>query len=279
MSIPLPKQQSDDVSIEVITPGIAREYLARNMKNRNLREQTALTYALDMERGDWSWNGEAIKFAQDGTLLDGQHRLYAITLANKPIRMLVIRNLPNETQHTMDTGVRRTLPDVLKLRGEVNYVQLAATLRGIYNWESGIRRFGGGAKANGATNTQLLRLLDQYPWIREGMPLVCSVQAGCSLPSSIAGPLWWVFVQIDADDASHFFARLASDEDHHTGEPIYTLRKSLRAMLDSVRGQRNATYMAAITIKAWNKYRAGEEASLLKWTAGGAHPEKFPEPK
>lgn len=273
------RTHTDDLfGAELITPTVAEKYLAKNTHNRTIRQHRVDAYADDMTAGNWQWNGEAIKFAENGTLLDGQHRLLAIVQSGVPVKMMVVRGLPNSTQHTMDTGAKRTFSDVLKLRGEESYTILAATVRGVYWWEKGIRRFGG-SSSTAATNTQLLETLDKHPWLREGMSLLGRVSAHAGLPVSASGALWFAFMSIDTEDANYFFERLASDENHSNGEPIYMLRRLLATSREDVRGARNVTYLAAVTVKAWNAYRAGEEVGQLRWRPGGANPEKFPEPK
>lgn len=264
-----------DVRVERITPERAREYLGYNTHNRNLRNRVIMAYANDMRSGDWLWNGESIKFAADGALLDGQHRLAAIIEADVAVRTLVIRGLPNRTQETMDGGAKRKFSDVLKLRGEDHYTLLATSIRGIHMWESGVRNFNG---SGSATNAQLLAVLDRHGWIRNGMSLVSRSGSNSGLPGKVGGLAWWLFTTIDPDDATYFFERLASDEGHHAGEPIYELRRAIKNSF-SVRGERSATFLLAITVKAWNKYRAGETVGLLSYRPGGAKPEKFPEPR
>jgi len=267
------------VTVELITTDKATEYLGRNTHNRNIRLRTVDAYVADIATGNWQWNGEGIKFAEDGTLLDGQHRLMAIVESGVSVRMLVIRSLQNDTQHTMDTGVRRSFTDVLRLRNELNCTALAATVRGVFYWDRGIRRFGGSGGLVACTNTQLLEVLGKYPWLRDGQQLLSRVGAHSGMPISVSGPLWYAFTNLDTSDAEFFFQRLSSDENHSAGEPIFALRKALQNSRDDKRGTRNVTLLAAWSVKAWNKYRDGDEARVLKWTPGGANPEKFPEPK
>lgn len=265
-----------NVTVERITPEKAREYLGFNTHNRSLRPRVVTAYAADMAAGDWLWNGEGIKFAADGTLLDGQHRLAAIVQADVPIRMLVIRDLPDSTQETMDGGVKRKFADVLKLRGETDCVALAATLRAIASYGDGSNGIGDTGRS--FTNAQMLQTLERYPWVREGMPVVRRAQAHAAMPSSVSGLSWFLFVQIDTEDCEHFFNRLCSDENHHQGEPIYALRRLLLSSVDGVRGDRNKRFLTAVTIKSWNKYRDGEPLEQLKFRVGGAKPETFPAP-
>lgn len=58
----------------LVTPELAAEWLNHNTRNREKRPKRIAAYARDMAAGRWRRSGEAIKFAPDGTLLDGQNR-------------------------------------------------------------------------------------------------------------------------------------------------------------------------------------------------------------
>lgn len=122
----------------VLTPGLAKLLLRRNKKNRNIRPATVTDYARDMAVF-WPLNGEAIKIARNGDVLDGQHRLHACEKADTSILTFIVGNLPPETQDTMDSGMRRTTADVLTLRDEDHSTALAAILRRVWG---GIRATG-----------------------------------------------------------------------------------------------------------------------------------------
>ena len=81
------------IRVETITPQLAEIYLGKNTHNRNIRKPVVGKYANDMENGFWNFDGAPIRFADDGTLLDGQHRLHAIIKSNKAIDLLVVRGL------------------------------------------------------------------------------------------------------------------------------------------------------------------------------------------
>lgn len=264
------------VSVELITPDVAHEMLGRNTHNRNPRKATVSAYARDMLNGDWRWNGESIKFASDGTLLDGQHRLMAVIESGVSVQTLVIRGLPNEVQETVDGGAKRTFSDVLRLRGETNCTVLAATVRSVSTWKNGYRSMKGSGKH---TNAQLLSTLEEIPWLRDGMTQISRVQASVHLPASVGGLCWWLFMSIDAEDANFFFEALSSGENMAAGDPIYELRRVLSSSQDAIRGERNLTWLLAVVIKAWNKYRDGEKVAQLKFRPGGANPERMPEPR
>lgn len=260
-----------------VTPELAREWLGFNTHNRNLREQIVHQYAQDMRADCWKWNGEAIKFAIDGALLDGQHRLAAIIEAGVSVPMLVVVDLAPLTQETMDSGVRRKFSDALALRGETNVVAVASITRAVATWEAGYRRLND--RRFIPTNAQLFATLERHPWLRDIAKAAIVTSRGCGLPTSVIGLCWWLFGQKDADDAEHFFARLADGQGLVKGMPIYELRETVDGRNHPVRGERSTMYLTAITIKAWNAFRAGEAVGVLRFRSGGTNPERFPEPK
>lgn len=263
------------VELVKVTPEMAAEWLLHNTHNRKLRERTVKAYAADITAGAWVWNGESIKFSAHGVLLDGQHRLAAIVEAGQPVEMLVVRDLPDATQETMDGGVKRKFQDVLNLRGEASSSALAAITRRVYNWELGSRKSWNNIAP---TNAQLLHVLEQHPELRDITTAAINVARTCGIQGSIIGLGMFIFGRIDTDDTDFFFSRLADGQNLASGDPIYELRRTAEQSR-SVRGERSAVYITAIMIKAWNAYRAGDKISILRYRPGGANPDKFPEPR
>lgn len=270
-----------DFAVVEITPDMAESFIGRNTHNRPVRQRIVDAYAADMTNGDWRWNGEGIKFDTGDVLLDGQHRLLAIVQSGQTIRMPVFRGLPPETQETMDGGAKRKFSDVLALRGEQSYVALASIARLVYRWDTGERRVGSGNRL--VTNAMLTQTIEKHPELRPIAVAAVRDAGRCALPGSILGLARWLFEGIDPDDAFYFFERLTDDgSGHQRGEPIFELRRTLENS-KSVRGERNLTWLLAVTIKAWNAYRDhGNKAGtvgLYRYRQGGANPEPFPEPR
>lgn len=271
----VPGQSGPQYKVMAVTPKLAEKWLGQNTHNRNLRENAVDAYARDMKAGNWAENGEAIKFAKDGTLLDGQHRLWAITQAGVTIQLLVVTGLEWGTQETMDDGRKRTLADALNLRKEPNAVQLAAITRRALMWTQGIYKNAGNRPP---TNTECLQFFEAHPELSASTSVSVSLRKAVALPSSIVGLTHWVFTGLDAEDADWFFERLGSGANLPQYHPILTLRKKSREVSDSP-GRVPEDMLLAFVIKAWNAYRDGEEVRLLRFRPGGAQPEKFPTPK
>lgn len=105
---------------EDISPKKAKEYLAKNIRNRHIRQNAVIEYAIDMQNGKWRETPEGIVFDMNDHLIDGQHRLEAIVLADVTVRMFVWRGFPPDTQDILGRGRVRTNGDQLALHGYQN---------------------------------------------------------------------------------------------------------------------------------------------------------------
>lgn len=104
----------------------ALQLLSLNTKNRGISESRVATYAQDIERGDFKFNGDGIVLSQSGVLLDGQHRLTALSRTNKKIKVVLVTGIEDKVMSTIDMGAKRTTADVIKLDEIPNSVALAA---------------------------------------------------------------------------------------------------------------------------------------------------------
>lgn len=273
-----------------ITPELAKKWFNQNTHNRNFRERVAKAYAADMRAGNWREDGQSIRFAEGdvvlldnppihgGALLDGQHRLWAIAESGVTVRMLVVSNLPEDTQDTMDTGAKRSLADVLKLRGEDYYVTLAAALFRVHMWKQGYRKNHKSSGDARPTHRQLLQVLDEHPELRRSAEIASRLRNSFRLSGSTSSLCHWLFVRIDESDCAFFFARLSDGAGLMADDPIYALRRAVEN-LAADKQRPSEEYMTALVIKSWNAYREGRSVRLLQYKAGGASPEQYPEPK
>jgi hypothetical protein len=265
-----------DAQIEKITPEMAAEWLAHNTRNRPIKPRHLAALSQAIQRGDWVVNGETIIFADDGTLLDGQHRLAAVVDAQLPIESLVVRGLPKAAQVTMDTGVKRTLADVLSWCGERNAHLLAGALGYLYRHRIGQQMDTGGRAR--VTHQQALVLLEQNPGLRESMHIGQRTSAALRASPSMATFLHYVLSEIDADDADAFFDTLISGVGLQEGDPILVLRRLLEREISAYR-KIPQPRIQAMWIKAWNAWREGRrDLKFLRFTPGGTTREPFPEP-
>lgn len=106
----------------VVTPATAKAWLTKNTNNRHMRMDVAHRYARDMADGRWTPSHQGIAFYEDGTLADGQHRLFAITVYNKPVRMSVTTNLPRAAGEMIDQHTPRLAHDAIRIAGGDDWI-------------------------------------------------------------------------------------------------------------------------------------------------------------
>lgn len=264
--------------IETVTPQKAEAWLGKAAGNRNIRATKVAEYAAAMTRGEWKLSGEAIKFnGQD--MIDGQHRLKAVIESGQSVPMLVVRGLETDVMEVLDTGTKRTLADLLKIRGEVNALNLASAIVGLAQTRTAIET-GKWPQKQGRTfisNQQALALLEEEPSIRD------SVRAGINLRVTRHGlytqpttlyVTYHLFSDIDEDDRDAFFRQLQG-VGVAENSPILHYRRRFSGGIDMPVTRRDHI---ALLLKTWNYWRNGEYPALLSWKPGGKKPERFPVP-
>ena len=81
----------------LVTPHHAEKWINNMRRNRPVSDRVVNQYARDMERGNWLLTHQGIAIDEDGQLIDGQHRLWAIVLTGKSVWMTVTTGLPSTT--------------------------------------------------------------------------------------------------------------------------------------------------------------------------------------
>jgi hypothetical protein len=263
------------ITQQSISPKRAQELLGTVKLNRNVRSRHVAELARQMVNGEWDPNNPgAIGLTTSGKLLDGQHRLLAVVESGKTIRMWVAEGIPAATMTTIDTGAKRNLADVLKLRGDSSVNALSGTLRQVWTYEH--YKVMGGRPPGDPTHGELLRLLDGNETIRE---IVRRVNASYSegLPRcgpSLWGAVYYIALGVNEDDADEFMDKVTTGENLGEGDAILALRRFLM----EAQGRRPPPRVcAAVMVKAWNAWRKGNYVQVLSFKPGGRSPEKFPE--
>lgn len=274
------------VTTETITPEKASSYLTQNKKNRNVIQRAVNEYANEMLEGRWMFNGDPIRFDTEGVLLDGQHRLLAAVQAGIDFKAVVVRGLPAASQQVMDTGRKRSFANTLALAGEKDPTSLAAVATIAYLWDQGARGVALRTHGNyGSYSLQIPVLMSYFEKNRDEIVghMSDTRRMQHALPTGVraAGLAHIVLNRIDEDDASAFLNSMITGADLGVKDPIFLLRAKLFAEKRLVNTAHSipSDYTLALTFKAWNYWRMGQEISLLKFKQGGTNKEKFPEPK
>lgn len=172
-----------EIAIVSIGPDLAASWLASNLMNRPLSESTVNRYANAMRRGEWKLNGETIVFADNGLLLNGQHRLHACIKAGREFDCFVVRGVPPSTFDTQDGGKPRSPSDALSIAGKKNYVKLSAGAR------SFMKLHLSGRAQNEITNAMVVDCVNKEPLVTHWTEKYVSTKNSRLFPASIIGVL------------------------------------------------------------------------------------------
>ena len=125
------RKEPHNVVMEV-TPSKATNWLEGNTHNRPIRQSHVEHLAAEMKASRWRLTHQGIAFSAGGVLLDGQHRLWAIVLADVTVPMRVFFNEPAEAVEYVDGGLSRNAADRMnvgrRFAKDIGYKHLA-TLR------------------------------------------------------------------------------------------------------------------------------------------------------
>jgi hypothetical protein len=258
-------------AIERITPARAQELLGSNQRNRNLRPGLVNELAAAMERGEWELNGETIKVAEDGTLIDGQHRLQAVVDSGVAIDTVIVWDLLPEAQDTIDVGRRRRLADVLAIEGYSDPAALAAALNVLHRIRTRHRL--DGSRAGAPSPQQALLLLARVPTLPDSVCVARTVTKEIGGPIGVFAALHCEFRAINARAADDFFDQLAVGARLEVTDSVWHLRRRMiRANLERTYTPPSAQ-VAALTIKAFNFYRKRSAIEGLVFRAKDPFPE------
>lgn len=262
--------------VMTVTPAMAAEWLEnKNERNRPLKKALVAFYARQMTEGRWRITTEGVVFDWYGNLLNGQHRLSACVMADVPFDTIVWFNEDPDAFGAYDIGSKRTTGDILALTGEKDANNLAAACAHIFQYERG--QFLSSTATHRPVPEEVRETLGAHPGLRESVAKVGRIKF--LAPPSLMVALHYLFARIDPPLADEFFEQLRSPDGLSARHPINILRNRLIAnRLPNAKAKLVSKEIAALTIKAWNKLRDGDEdIGALRWRTTGRTPEEFPQ--
>lgn len=280
--------QFGDITISLVsmTPAAAAAILERNTKNRPVKQALVKQISADMSGGTFMFNGDAIRIAEDGALLDGQHRLLACVATQCPFPAILVEGLPRETQHTVDKGSKRTFGDDLGIAGISDSKKVAAVVNAVIAIDmaddagagigKGDSQHPGGFQLSSLPLGKRREVFDADADLfmlatRMGSRKAIGTVAGHT-PASAA---FYLLARVNQADAVEFFDRMAQPESEPTGSPAVALREKLiqdRLLAKPRIGKRE---QMALFIKAFNFWRDGASVTRQRLIWAPTR-EKFP---
>lgn len=263
--------------IEYVSPAMAKKYLEhKNERNRKLMESAVLSLSRDIEEGRWQLTGQPIIFDANGMLIDGHHRLTAISRGNTTVPVLVVRGTDPQAVRRIDTGATRTAAHIAHMDGHEWASYQTATVKLILIHERvGIHRM-----SNPRNQPTKAECVDE---LSRRQDLMISVRKGGLLRKKkwatvvIAAFCHYVFYHQNPLVCDRFWDELSgAGAGLKETNPVLHLRNRLDVDAKS-KAQLPSIEIIALFFRAWISYRDGKPMRVLRWRNDGPRPEPFPE--
>lgn len=261
-------ESKTDLKKVLITPKLAKELLLKNNSNRRVSKEVVTLYANDMREGRWKENtAEFIKIADDGDILDGQHRLLAVIESDCCINFDTAFGVSKSVFDVLDTGKNRSSADIFSIEKIDNFAIISAIVKSYLvvsrSNKADIRK---SSKSLRLTNTIILEEYKKRPefWQQVASFSIKGYKNFAHiLPTSFIGTLYSYFYDISPEDSRSFINQLCSG-DAISNSSISVLRQAL--LKDKV-SQRKMQFhdKFAIIIKTWNAFRLGKNYRIMKF--------------
>lgn len=243
-----------------ITPAMASGYLSMNTENRPISNLRVEMLADAIRRGEWKINGDVIRIAENGRLLDGQHRLRAIELSCQTVQSFVALGMNEDVFDTIDIGAKRTSADILHVAGFSNSKDAASAAKLIFYMESNGTPF---STESAPTPSQIIEIINRHPGIiQSAQPAFLGSLARKLLSPSVAVFSHYWFSRKDAAKATSFFVSLNDGVGLTKTDPVWCLRERLMAQSEKERLTKN--YRLSLAFKAFKKHLRSEETKVLR---------------
>lgn len=245
---------------EIITPDDARDYLAKNRSNRSVDHRRVAQYCREMSLNRWIINGDAVRFDINNQLIDGQHRLEAITKNNTPQECLIVRNLPEEAFYTIDTGKNRSGSDILSIKGLMYTARTATAARYIYtNDNPNLSRNLFDTRGRRITNTDIINIVDNYSGLPDavaesarGYPKLSKLIGGGALSA-----LFFILKSKSYPLLVEYFLGLETGANLDMNSVTYQVREKLLSLVGAGFTSTEACYKMSVVVIGWNLMRDG----------------------
>jgi len=253
------------VSIERIDKKKADELLKNNGINRRIIRSSVDFIKTEIESGKFTINGSSIVISKDGVLIDGQHRLTAISELDTEMNMIVVRNVKESVFSTIDSGKSRTAADVLSSKKIPNSSSAASAIKRIIEEFASKRK----TSKNGSiklSNTEILEFYNKNCIEIDETILKCLrlYQTQIKIVTvSVATAMIFLLGRENKTKAIQFIRELFTGELESNSNAALTLRK--RLINNKIEGKKlNDATLRALFIIAFRAYKNDRDISKIQ---------------
>jgi len=254
------KKYNVSIAIELITPEIATEALA-NFNGANRPVSRRNIYVLeDQIKNNWMFNGVPLIYAEDLSLVDGQHRYLACANTGIPFVALVVRGVQKKAFTTVDQQHKRTLSDFIATGTQATlYREKAHVSNNLFYFEE--YEFSPNCKKKHTiTPVHALAFYKKHEdEIVSAVDYIVDTYGKKALPLSVArlSFTYLILSRIDNAQAKEFLRQLITGAQIPEGSPIIPLKAVLVLEMKEYYKYRNATMLIQdLIFRVWNMYRS-----------------------
>ena len=237
------------ITIEQVTPEVARAWLERNTGNRSASMAHVAKLEKTIRDGGWKMTGDPIRFSKGGSLLDAQHRLHAILQSGIAVTCVVMRGFDESIFDVLDSGKGRQKSDVLfvQLGLPVETCKMLATATTwVIDYEK--EQFGFPGKAE---KTEVLEFVKRNPLLIAAAEYAHSLPRQSPVPRSIAAMFYFYASQHSQAKAERFLERfMVGAVDGVSDNLLYLRNRCFSASVD--RRPIHRSQVLAALIRTWN---------------------------
>lgn len=248
-------------SVQSVSPELASKLLEHNSINRPVTKSHVEGLAREMKAGRWRLNGETIIISRNGVVIDGQHRLLAVTKSGVTIQSFMVTGVDENDIESVGVGRKRSTGDVLGMYGYINTNTLASVARQFALLDAGLP----GARLSVSPMEERETIVNnpeiEYAtdWLGRGFGVI-------PRRSVIASAYAYMLVKcrragVDNAHVHNFFDKMKTGASLEVSDPIYALRDKLAKVLRP-RGANNKEVISLI-FRAWNAHRSGRPLQRL----------------
>lgn len=224
--------------------------------NRNINDNLVSKYANDMRSGAWELNGETIKVASTGRILDGQHRLWAVANHDVVFDTMMVTGLDENAFYTIDIGRSRRPSDFMTVDGIPSASKVAAAARYVIAY-----------RKNMLKNSHMIPSHEIVAFAKANTRMVESVSVTKStakvVSPSVAAAWHFLFSEASEDDAESFIEDLRDGIELERGDPVLALRERL-IKNRSGKAKLASKEIFVLGFRAWNDRRGGKRRKMTK---------------
>ncbi len=236
-----------------VTPDLATQWLEKNTHNRPIKDTAVKDYAADMKAKKWELNGSAIVFDWDGTLQDGQHRLWACIESDTPFMTNVTEGVDPKVFPTIDTGRKRTAADVLGIADVVNRNAVAAAAAIVISYKKGTIK-----QNERVSHRDVLEFVSANADLGEWVSRCKRAKGFSQSYTTLLAAVLFLGSRKHPQRADDFLHKFQTGEDLKTGSPVLALRNRLLTSKDKRKDR------LALIIQAWNAFVKGRPLTKMQ---------------